>query len=293
MKNIYIIPTDNYSPLVYSTNKYGGYFLSRHYSPMKDMGDSYQNICITSDEKPKAGDWCLYSTKEDTNNEQSIPIICKITRILDSQDGLLYEGSTGLVTQYPTKLSKIILTTDIDLIKDGIQSIDDEFLEWFVKNPSCEKVEVETTRERNGYHSKHKKRYKIIIPQEEPKQENCCTPIGQIKRYVDCVGCDRKPKQVWEQIIETCGGKDDFMEATGIKPKKETLEEFIERHGITKQTLIDVYEEYVKNALIELNSQKMYSQDEVEVIAKDAYTMGRNNILIGVFNKWFKQFKKK
>ena len=38
--------------------------------------------------------------------------------------------------------SKIILTTDVDLIKDGIQPIDDEFLEWFVKNPSCEKVEV-------------------------------------------------------------------------------------------------------------------------------------------------------
>ena len=30
---------------------------------------------------------------------------------------------------------------------------------------------------------------------EEPKQENCCTPIGQIKRYVDCVGCDRTPKE--------------------------------------------------------------------------------------------------
>ena len=30
---------------------------------------------------------------------------------------------------------------------------------------------------------------------EEPKQENCCTPVGQIKRYVDCVGCDRIPKQ--------------------------------------------------------------------------------------------------
>ena len=36
--------------------------------------------------------------------------------------------------------------------------------------------------------------YKIIIP-KEPKQENCCTPIGQIKRYIDCKGCDRKPKQ--------------------------------------------------------------------------------------------------
>jgi hypothetical protein len=30
---------------------------------------------------------------------------------------------------------------------------------------------------------------------DEPKQENCCTPIGQIKRYIDCKGCDRKPKQ--------------------------------------------------------------------------------------------------
>jgi hypothetical protein len=39
--------------------------------------------------------------------------------------------------------------------------------------------------------------------------------------------------------------------------------------------------------------ERMYSEEEVEVIAKDAYAMGRNNILIGVFNKWFEQFKKK
>jgi hypothetical protein len=211
MKNIYIIPTDNYSPLVYSTNKYGGYFLSRHYSPMKDMGDSYQNICITSDEKPKAGDWCLYSTKEDTNNEQSIPIICKITRILDSQDGLLYEGSTGLVTQYPTKLSKIILTTDIDLIKDGIQSIDDEFLEWFVKNPSCERVEVNyDVFEKTGNISVWE--YEIIIPQEEvlvSKDVNCLTcglsfnttynnntgDYSDVYCSEDCYKTQEKPKQ--------------------------------------------------------------------------------------------------
>ena len=24
-------------------------------------------------------------------------------------------------------------------------------------------------------------------------QKKCCTPEGQIKRYVDCIGCDRKP----------------------------------------------------------------------------------------------------
>jgi hypothetical protein len=61
---------------------------------------------------------------------------------------------------------KIILTTDRDLIKDGVQAIDDDFLEWFVKNPSCEWVEVE-----HNYIDWIIDNYKIIIPQEEPKQE--------------------------------------------------------------------------------------------------------------------------
>jgi hypothetical protein len=42
-----------------------------------------------------------------------------------------------------------------------------------------------------------------------------------------------------------------------------------------------------------LKQERSYSEEEVETIAKDAYTMGRYNILIGVFNKWFEQFKKK
>jgi hypothetical protein len=35
---------------------------------------------------------------------------------------------------------KIILTTDLDLIKDGVQYIDDRV---FIKNPSCDEVEVD------------------------------------------------------------------------------------------------------------------------------------------------------
>jgi hypothetical protein len=69
---------------------------------------------------------------------------------------------------------KVILTTNNLLIKDGVQAIDDEFLEWFVKNPSCEEVEIEYDKDifpygvetSNGYGW-----YKIIIPKEEPKQE--------------------------------------------------------------------------------------------------------------------------
>jgi frataxin-like iron-binding protein CyaY len=75
---------------------------------------------------------------------------------------------------------KIVLTTDPLLIADGVQAIDDEFLEWFVKNPSCEFVEVKkgckidcTRFIINGVNSIccGDKEYKIILPKEEPKQE--------------------------------------------------------------------------------------------------------------------------
>jgi len=86
----------------------------------------------------------------------------KIMKVIKHKDRWYLQSDTGY--------KEILLSTDTELQKDGIQAIDDTFLEWLVKNPSCESVEVETTRERNGYHSKHKKRYKIIIP-KEPKQE--------------------------------------------------------------------------------------------------------------------------
>lgn len=71
---------------------------------------------------------------------------------------------------------KIILTTDQDLITDGVQATDDEFLEWFVENPSCEFVEAKVVKFEVDMGLgeeciEHGSYYKIIIPQEEPKQE--------------------------------------------------------------------------------------------------------------------------
>jgi hypothetical protein len=48
----------------------------------------------------------------------------------------------------------------------------------------------------------------------------------------------------------------------------------------------------VCDEILKWQAERMYSDEEVENIAKFAYTMGRNNILIGVFNKWFEQLKK-
>jgi hypothetical protein len=58
------------------------------------------------------------------------------------------------------------LATDQDLNKDGVQAIDDEFLEWFVKNPSCENIETE-------FFAKFSNNlYKIIIPNEDKNIQN-------------------------------------------------------------------------------------------------------------------------
>ena len=104
-----------------------------------------QHIYITSDEEIKAG---YYLDLADNS-------IVKVS-----------EQELKLVKPYDKlQFKNIILTTDTILIADGVQAIDDKFLEWFVKNASCESVEV-----KNYKSSEYPLNYKIIIPQEEPKK---------------------------------------------------------------------------------------------------------------------------
>ena len=205
MKNVHILPTDNYAPLVHSTGRYGGYFKSEHYSPMKDMGDSYQHIYITSDEEIKEGDWY-------ENNG----VIFKADDVFD--EGNNPNNSNPKVTYFNIK---IILTTDQDLIKDGVQAIDDEFLQWFVKNPNCDEVKLEYRY--NFYAGKYLTHYKIIIPKEEPTAYHylsCCRSIEECH-------CGKYPKQIKCYCGHTtmcdCSPKD---EAFGIIYVLETLLDF-------------------------------------------------------------------
>jgi hypothetical protein len=141
-KNIHILPTDN---------QYKG---SISLTPDGRLSTNVligipQNIFITSDEEIKEGDWIGYS-----NLKKWVPV--------------KYLGGDLIGSE-----KKIILTTDRDLIKDGVQGIDDEFLEWFVKNSSCESVEVIPLRKSSGWYDEKEVwhwdflAYKIIIPQEE------------------------------------------------------------------------------------------------------------------------------
>jgi hypothetical protein len=108
----------------------------------------------------------------------------------------------GVKTQNTSK--KIILTTDQDLIADGVQSIDNKFLEWFVKNPSCENIELDVDLSKHNGQFQTKYGWKIIIPQEEPKQ----------KKW------DKLNKELDDALEEEFGLEE---------PKQETLEEAIKR----------------------------------------------------------------
>jgi hypothetical protein len=107
-----------------------------------------KNIYITSSEEIKEGDWFI-------NESNQI------------EKGIEYYDYKVLSPES----KKIILTTDQDLINDGVQAIDDDFLEWFVKNRSCERVEVVNDEYVDLEKDEYVDLYKIIIPQEEPNQE--------------------------------------------------------------------------------------------------------------------------
>lgn len=87
-------------------------------------------------------------------------------------DKVLNEPYNSGGAQYASKQDIIVLTTDIELIKDGVQEIPDEFLEWFVKNSNCE--EVKTERSYSMSQSSYSGiEYEIIIPKKEPFKHEC------------------------------------------------------------------------------------------------------------------------
>ena len=151
MKNIHILPTDKPSSIGYDGVK------NLHF--VNDFIDDYQNLYITNNEEIKEGDWCI---EHDDIDKKWLNPYKPTNKSWDMVSKANYCRLRGTV-------KKIILTTDQDLIKDGVQSIDDEFLEWFVKNPSCEYIEIENVYDKflNGDKrsvSDFRKKYKINIP---------------------------------------------------------------------------------------------------------------------------------
>jgi hypothetical protein len=209
MKNIHLISTDKPSRL-WTNNLKRRLVLDEF--PSQHPTNIAKNIYITSDEEIKEGDWCL-----------------------DIFLQAIFQANSFMGIKTKNTARKIILTTDQDLIKDGVQDINDEFLEWFVRNPSCESVEViKDLFQVNQNNPVLKgstalvKQHKIIIPQEEPKQD-LEKEMFELEQELDIPSSMRwhnsKPKQEikLEDIFndEKKQGVKDLIDAH----KQETLEE--------------------------------------------------------------------
>lgn len=152
MKNIFLIPTENSSRL---SIKDGVLILHR-----QQWRKGTQNIHITSDSEFVRDEYIT----------DGIEVMKATPKLVDAQ---------GLVDRRDWK--KIIITTDPELINNGVHPIGEEFLKWFVENPTCIKVEVVyglfnpmgrqvDPNDLGQNHSKCVWKYKIITTKEEQKQ---------------------------------------------------------------------------------------------------------------------------
>jgi hypothetical protein len=196
MKNLYLLPTDKPSRL-HDYNYISLLGLSKEYLQWRQG----KHIYITSNEKIKEGDWIKGNV-----------VGYNDTRI---------EKATHNDLKY--KWNKIILTTDQDLIKDGVQAILDEFLEWFVKNHSCENVETKhiikeyvDDQDAYGYDVNY---YKIIISKEKPKQD--------FFLLTDCF-CKKPNFDVMKGLCKICGNSIIHLGKRVEVSKQETLKEAAE-----------------------------------------------------------------
>lgn len=297
MKNIHLLPInseqDIKSPIIWKFLYLDEYRYSVHKEHRKEFGF---NMYITSDEDILRGQWYF---------SESLNMVLQYT-----QDELL---SPRELKENGDK--KIIITTDWDLINDGVQAIDDKFAEWFCKNSNCEEVEVQKWFDGVDFLE-----YRIVIPEQdkweqlrgagldqplthwnEPKQNELDTI-----NYDDELINNEKDDKTLNHILTSHMIPQEYFS------KKETLEEDATSYELAKSLFEEFYgydpqiiegnrqHELIVAALqkgivygANLQAKKMYSEVEVLklLLNSEEYTSsfnGRTDL-----KHWFEQFKKK
>lgn len=115
MKNVHLLQTEVYPAKLQLDRDYGTLKILDEPCVINGQDFVGANLYIISNELYTVG-WYL-----DNNNH--------ITKTTTKQES---------AWEYQQKWKKIILTTDQNLIKDGVQALDDEFLNWFIKNQKRE-----------------------------------------------------------------------------------------------------------------------------------------------------------
>jgi len=216
MKNIHLIATDKPSKLRIGNN--GNLVIGLMQNSIQSKNDSYtnQHVYITNNEEIKIGD------REIIDNE------CRKLKF----------------TKNETRIGKkVILSDDPTLIDSGVQAIPNDFLEWLVKNPSCERVGVELFPKFSN------NLYGIILPKEEPNEEY--KYIGECKGNDDN-GC------FMDSSGHDCGC---FSRILKEEPKQETIEEEAEKYAELSYYNRDDVNAFVNGA--KYQAKRMFSEQDM------------------------------
>jgi hypothetical protein len=285
MKNLHLLPTEKPSRLYKDDNQ----VLTLNTHPVlkgiftNGIG-SNQHIYITSDEEIKEGDWIIWNKK--------------IVKAIDTD-------------YYSAK--KIILTTDQDLIKDGVQTIDDTFLEWFIKNPSCENVKIEIkpmfpmystfieSIDNPPFYGNLKR--KIIIPQEEPKIDSIFNEANvRFSETLDKLSDNSLKQETLEEAAnnwikntsEFLSVKNGFIKGAKWQAERMGLMEIELRHT---KTLLASCEKALEDR--DKQADRGYSEEEVKSAFKIGFNIGYGSPVSELdlkqqhCDRWFEKHKKK
>lgn len=135
---IIILPTKDITNLVKSTSRYGGLFESKYYTPMKEMGDSYQHLYIISDDKIEKNDW--FNHKTDATNTVHKCIL------IEGKFGII---GNDIINYFRNNCRKIISSTDISLDLPIILQFSTQ--EYIKSNENIKEIEVEYEEKGNYY----------------------------------------------------------------------------------------------------------------------------------------------
>jgi hypothetical protein len=245
MKNIHVLPTDKPSRLIIYSTLLNEFRLLNE--PIEDWKHK-RNIYITSDSKFVRDEYIT----------DGIEVIKATSKLVDAQ---------GLVGR--RDWNKIIITTDPELIKDGVHPIGEDFLKWFVENPTCIKVEVVyglfnpmgrqvDPNDLGQNHSKCVWKYKIITTKEKQKQH-----LIDMMKSDEELGLYDEPKQELSVRLQN-----------SLKQFNLTLEEAMNTETYKLKQI-----GFGNRSIIELQSFKSKQEIKLEDIFNDEKREGAKRVI--------------